>query len=112
MLELLGLHHTARQPSLMESMSFWRWFSSLSSSIELSEGGVFALTLRNVRLGIALGFEQALFVVHVLILVIVAGLAGVENVPFSLLDAWITLLVGLISLNVSWSSFAIGIATS
>ena len=55
-----------------------------------------------------MGFEQALFVVHVLTLVIVAGLAGVEDVPFSLLGAWITLLVGPISLNVSWSSFAIG----
>ena len=40
--------------------------------------------------------------------VIVAGLAGVEDVPFSFLGAWITSLVGLISLNVSWSSFAIG----
>ena len=63
---------------------------------------VFALTLRNVRLGIALVFEQALFVVHVLTPVIVAGLAGVEDVPFSLLGAWITLLEGLISLNASW----------
>ena len=49
--------------------------------------------------------EQALFVVHVHTLVIVSGLAGVED----LLGAWITLLVGLISLNVSWSSFAIGV---
>ena len=58
-----------------------------------------------------MGFEQALFVVHVLTLVIVGGLAGVEDVPFSLLGAWITLLVGPTSLNVSWSSFAIGMPT-
>ena len=58
-----------------------------------------------------MGFEQVLFVVHVLTLVIVAGLTGVEDVPFSLLGAWIPTLVGLISLNVSWSSFAIGMLT-
>ena len=46
-----------------------------------------------------------------LILVIVSALAGVEDVPFSLLSAWIPTLVGLISLNVSWSSFAIGMLT-
>ena len=46
-----------------------------------------------------------------LTLVIVSGLTGVEDVPFSLLGAWIPTLVGFISLNISWSSLAIGMLT-